>query len=195
MKNTIDILIVGVGGQGIVSASDIISDIAMSRGLDVKKSEIHGMSQRGGVVHSFVRLGKKVASPMPEKNNIDYFLSFELMEALRWKDHITEKTEVVVNTQQITPIGMYLNGAAPYPEVRKALNHKKTYFINGTEEAESLGDIRALNSIMTGALCKFLNYEATEFKTAFEKRVGKAVEMNIAAFKKGKELVKNGILF
>ena len=96
MKTT-NILLVGVGGQGIVSASDIIAGMALARGLDVKKSEIHGMSQRGGVVHSFVRFGEKVHSPVPFADDVGYLLAFEQMEALRWSGYINPGTNVIVS--------------------------------------------------------------------------------------------------
>ncbi|HNZ30388.1 MAG TPA: 2-oxoacid:acceptor oxidoreductase family protein, partial [Candidatus Goldiibacteriota bacterium] len=96
MAKIMNILLVGVGGQGIVSSSDIISDMALAKGHDVKKSEIHGMSQRGGVVYSFVRYGDKVYSPLPLKEEVDFLASFEEMEILRWQDYINPSTKVIV---------------------------------------------------------------------------------------------------
>jgi len=193
MNKIINILFAGVGGQGIVSASDIIAEIAMAQGLDVKKSEIHGMSQRGGVVHSFIRAGEKVYSPLPPKDDIDLFVAMEQMEALRWRDHINDNTAVIVNTQKITPLSIYYTNQT-YPDVKNKLKHDKTYYINGIEEAEQIGDARVLNSLMIGALSYFTGYTQAQFKDAFIKHVNKNLEKNLQAFDRGKDLVKNDVL-
>ncbi len=190
---TINILVVGVGGQGVVAASDIISDMALSKGFDVKKSEIHGMSQRGGVVSSYVRFGERVSSPLPSGNDIDYILSFEEMEALRAAGSMNRDTKVIINTHRIKPASMAIT-KQEYPDVKVLLKHEKSYFLEATQEAEKLGNEKVVNSLMVGALCAFLDFSEEDFKAALAKRVKKFIDENIAAFKKGKELVKNYVL-
>ncbi len=193
MKNSINILLAGVGGQGIVSASDIIAEIFLSRGLDVKKSEIHGMSQRGGVVHSFIRAGEKVYSPLPPKDSVGLIVAMEQMEALRWRGYTSKETTLIVNTQKITPVSMHYTGQV-YPDVKKELKQNRVYYINGVEEAAKTGDPRVLNSIMIGALSYFTGFSGIEFGEAFGRHVNRNTEKNLQAFNKGKELVKNDVL-
>jgi indolepyruvate ferredoxin oxidoreductase beta subunit len=190
---TVNILVVGVGGQGVVAASDIISDMAMARGFDVKKSEIHGMSQRGGVVSSYVRFGDKISSPMPFDDDIDYILSFEEMEALRWTGHMNKDTRVVVNLHRINPVTLALT-KQEYPDVKMHLKNDRTYYLDGSGEAKKLGNEKVVNSLMVGALCAFLDFSAEEFREALIKRVKKYTEENMAAFIKGKEMVKSYVL-
>src|SRR5512141_1285914 len=112
--NKSDFLLAGVGGQGVLTASDIVAEVGMAIGLDAKKSEIHGFSQRGGVVESHVRWGERVAAPMGEKGRIDYLLAFELMESARWIEFIKPGGTVIVNTQRILPMSATV-GNAVYP--------------------------------------------------------------------------------
>jgi hypothetical protein len=109
------ILIVGVGGQGVLRASDILSRVLMISGLDVKKSEVHGMAQRGGCVTSHVRYGEKVYSPLAKKHDCDVMISFEKMETLRYLDYLKQDGAVIVNTEEIYPPAVNL-GALPYPQ-------------------------------------------------------------------------------
>jgi len=182
-----NILLTGVGGQGIVSASDIISDMAMNRGYDVKKSEIHGMSQRGGVVYSYVRYGEKVNSPIPHKDEIDYLVSFEEMEALRWSDYINPATIVFVSTKHIKPITLTLSNK-DYPEVQSVLNSPNIKYIDAETAARNAGSQKFVSSVMAGALCAKLGFDEKEFRASFEKRVGKFIEENVIAFNKGREM-------
>jgi indolepyruvate ferredoxin oxidoreductase beta subunit len=192
MKN-INILVAGVGGQGIVAASDIIADMALSRGYDVKKSEIHGMSQRGGVVSSFVRFGEKVYSPMPFRGDIDFILCFEEMEAVRWADHINDSTVVIVNSHRIKPAT--LSGIKEgYPGAKESIMHAKLYVIDGTAEAKKLGNEKVVNSLMVGAMNYFLDFKDEEFYAALSRRVKKFIDENRSAYIKGKEMVKHYVL-
>ncbi len=184
-----NILITGVGGQGIVSASDIIADMAMNRGFDVKKSEIHGMSQRGGVVYSYIRFGERVYSPIPYKDDIDYLVSFEEMEALRWSDYINPRTFVLVSTKRIKPVTLTLANK-DYPDVQALLKSEKVRFIDAEKAAKELGNQKFVSSVMTGALCAKLGFEEKEFRKSFETRIGKYVDENTAAFNIGKEMAK-----
>src|SRR5512142_2092888 len=109
-----DFLLAGVGGQGVLTASDIVAEGGMAMGLDAKKSEIHGFSQRGGVVESHVRWGDRVAAPMGEKGRIDYLLAFELMESARWIEFLKPGGTVIINRQRILPMSATV-GDAIYP--------------------------------------------------------------------------------
>ncbi len=190
---TVNILIAGVGGQGVVAASDIISDMALAKGFDVKKSEIHGMSQRGGAVSSFVRYGDHVASPLPFKCDVDFIISFEEMEALRWSDHTKEGTKIIVNTLKIKPTSLAMSGQG-YPDVKNQLKGWDVFYLDGTGESKKIGNVKVLNSLMIGAFCAFSGFTDNDFQDAFTRRVKKHTEENMAAFNKGKEMVKNYIL-
>jgi len=192
MKN-INILVAGVGGQGIVAASDIIADMALAKGFDVKKSEIHGMSQRGGVVSSFVRFGEKVHSPLPFRDDIDFILAFEEMESIRWADHINDSTVVIVNSHRIKPAT--LSGIKEgYPDAASSIKHDRLYVIDGSLEAKKIGNEKVVNSLMLGALSVFLDFKDEEFYSALSRRVKKFTGENRAAYIKGKEMVKNHVL-
>ena len=112
---TRNIMIVGVGGQGSLLASKLMGKVLLAEGYDAKVSEVHGMSQRGGAVVTYVRYGEKVYSPIVDKGQAELIVSFELLEAARWLDHLAPGGQVVTNTQQINPIPVIL-GAAKYPE-------------------------------------------------------------------------------
>ncbi len=130
MDKTTDIIITGVGGQGILLASEILSQSAVKAGFDVKRSEIHGMSQRGGSVNSHIRFGKKVYSPLVMKGECDLLLSFEKMESLRMIEYVNSQTTIIVNTQKMNP-STVISGLAVYPEnVEDILNSnfKNVYF-------------------------------------------------------------------
>jgi indolepyruvate ferredoxin oxidoreductase, beta subunit len=186
---TVSILLAGVGGQGIVSASDILADMALARGYDVKKSEVHGMSQRGGVVSSFVRYGDKIHSPIPFKDEIDYIVSFEEMEALRFEEYVNPATKVFVSLKRIKPAPLAGEETA-YPDVKTALKTKNAWFIEASKEAKKAGNEKVESSVMLGALCVFAGFKETEFEAALRKRMKKYIPENITAFKKGEELVK-----
>src|SRR5512140_122424 len=134
-----DFLLAGVGGQGVLTASDIVAEVGMSIGLDAKKSEIHGFSQRGGVVESHVRWGQRVGAPMGEKGRIDYLLAFELMESARWIEYLKPGGVVIVNRQRILPMSATV-GDAIYPStavVEKALHAvtDRVVYVNGLDVA------------------------------------------------------------
>jgi indolepyruvate ferredoxin oxidoreductase, beta subunit len=166
---TVNILLGGVGGQGIVSASDILADMALSRGYDVKKSEIHGMSQRGGSVSSFVRYGDKIYSPLPFRDSVDYILSFEEMESLRYREFINPGTKIFINLKKIKTAAMTEKGTA-YPDVKTALKTENAYFLEAAAEAKKIGNEKVEGSIMLGALCFFCGvYRSGVCGRAFKK--------------------------
>lgn len=192
MSNAItNILLVGVGGQGILLASEILSEAFMLAGFDVKKSEIHGMSQRGGSVVSHVRFGSEVFSPVVPEGEGDILFGFELLETYRYLPLLKPGATVVANDYKIAPPSVLL-GQATYP---KALPEKiKTNFpdfllVDGQGLALKAGDVRAANTVMLGAVSKRLQISDAIWQQALERMVPKkALEINLKAFAFGREL-------
>jgi len=183
-----NVFICGVGGQGILLASEILSEVALAKGLDVKKSEVHGMAQRGGAVVSHVRFGKKVYSPVIADGEADILASFEKLEALRWLHALAPDGKLVVNGQEITPSGMetYPDNVDPELESRAPGRHT----IDALSLAMEAGHPRAVNTVMLGAFSNFLPFTHDEWKAAIEKRVPpKTVEINLKAFELGRAAV------
>lgn len=170
MDNSVkSILLVGVGGQGIIRASDILSVALMQGGYDVKKSEVHGMAQRGGCVSSHVRYGKKVYSPLSKKGDVDILLSFEKMETLRYLDYLKGNGTVIINDEEIYPPAVNL-GEAPYPA--DVEDYVKQYFsdvmiIDASGMALQNGDQRMANTIMLGALSLYLDLKMEIWDAVF----------------------------
>ena len=187
----VDFLLAGVGGQGVLTASDIVAEVGMAMGLDAKKSEIHGFSQRGGVVESHVRWGERVAAPMGEKGRIDYLLAFELMESARWIEFLKPGGVVIVNRQRILPMSATV-GDATYPTddvIEGALRAvtDKIVYVNGLEVAKSLGNKNLANTVLLGALARELDVDPELWLDVIVKRVPqKYVEQNKQAFWKGR---------
>jgi indolepyruvate ferredoxin oxidoreductase beta subunit len=181
-----NVFIAGVGGQGILLASEILSDMALARGLDVKKSEVHGMAQRGGSVVSHVRFGDKVHSPVIAEREADVLVAFEKMEALRWVHYIAPEGTVVVNDQEIVPSGMerYPDGIDAELENRAPDVH----VLDALKLANEAGNARAVNTVMLGAFSNYLDFTEDEWKKAIEGRVPpKTVEANLRAFELGRK--------
>ena len=193
-ENTQNILLVGVGGQGIILASEIISEVALRSGYESKKSEVHGMSQRGGVVSSHVRFGHKVYSPLIEEGKADILCAFEIVEALRWLNYLKKDGVVLANTQRIIP-PIAASGLAEYPE-----NPEKKLFelvpgailLPAGTIAHELGNPRLTNTIMLGQLSTFLPElkEDVWLEVVAEFVPKRFRDLNIEAFKKGKKLKK-----
>ena len=187
-----NILLVGVGGQGIVLASEIMSEFFKRQGYDVKKSEVHGMAQRGGIVSSHVRIGKKVYSPMIEKGNADIMLSFEKMEALRWLYYV-KKDGIVVssNVKMVPPI--VSTGAFEYPEdveERVLKERPDAKILDIVSALKELGNDKVTNVIMIGALSTMFDFEPEKWLEVIKEAVPKkVVDVNIKAFQKGRELM------
>lgn len=186
-----NILLVGVGGQGILLASEILSEAFMLAGFDVKKSEIHGMSQRGGSVVSHVRFGKEVYSPVVPEGEGDILFGFELLETYRYLPLLKLGATVVANDFKIAPPSVLL-GQASYPaELPQKIGAKFPDFllVDGQGLALKAGDVRAANTVMLGAVSKRLQIESTVWQQALEKMVPKKVlEINLKAFAMGREL-------
>lgn len=188
--NKTDFLLVGVGGQGVLTASDIVAEVGMALGLDVKKSEIHGFSQRGGIVDSHVRWGPRVAAPMGEKGKIDFLLAFELMEAARWVEFLKPGGVAIVNRQRILPMSATA-GDAVYPSdavIEQTLRNvtEQIVYVEGLAIAQALGNKNLANTVLLGALARELSIDPEIFLDVLVKRVPrKYIEENKQAFWKG----------
>jgi len=162
MKNGVtSILLAGVGGQGIILASDIMAEVFLEAGYDVKKSEIHGMAQRGGSVTSHVRFGKEVYSPIIKEGDVDILLAFEELEALRWINHVKPDGVVILNDHRINPPIVNL-GQMPYPQKIDEIirgNFKHLHMLPGSRLAQEAGDIRAANVVLIGALSQIFDID------------------------------------
>ena len=189
---TKSVLLVGVGGQGTILASKLLTIGLMESGYDVRMSEIHGMSQRGGSVSSQVRYGDKVYSPVIEKGGADILVSFEKMEALRWLDYLKDNGKIIVNDYQINSMPI-LNGKAEYKgnEISEELLRVGAKLINASKSAIELGNPKTMNIILLGSLVKSMNLEHINWNHIISENVKKEfVDINIEAFKLGMNLVK-----
>ena len=189
---TKNILLVGVGGQGTILASKLLTLGLIEAGYDVKMSEIHGMSQRGGAVSSQVRYGDKVSSPVIERGGADILIAFEKMEALRWLDYLNVSGNVIVNDYEINPMPV-VSGVATYsPEIMKNLQDKaKVTAINAYDEAQKLGNPKVLNIIMLGATAEKMGLSDIDWNSIIAREVKKSfIELNQKAFAIGRKLVK-----
>lgn len=187
MAETKSILLVGVGGQGTILASKILSTGLVEAGYDVKMSEIHGMAQRGGSVSTQVRYGDEVFSPIIGKGEADILVSFETMEALRWLEYLKPDGKVVVNDYEI-PSAPILMGKKDYPEgVIDIIKSKaNTSTINAAKIAEDLGNIKVMNIVLFGALVKAMNLIDIDWENVIRKTVKeKFIDINIKAFNIG----------
>ena len=182
------ILFAGVGGQGILRASDIICEVIMEAGLDVKKSEVHGMAQRGGCVTSHVRYGEKVYSPLAEPGNIQTLVAFEKMESLRYLKFIKKDAVIIVNTEEIYPPAVNM-GDAPYPEDVLAFLQKhygKVISFNAAELAQKAGNIKTANVVLLGAISNLMNIDKSIWESVIKKSFPeKLVKINLIAFQMG----------
>lgn len=187
---TKNMMIVGVGGQGTLLASKLLGRLLLSKGFDVKVSEVHGMSQRGGSVVTYVRWGDKVYSPIIDKGQADVILSFELLEAARWTEYLKPGGRIITNTQQINPMPV-ITGAAVYPEHLeekiRALGIDLDAF-DALTLAEQAGSSKAVNIVLMGRLSKWFDFTEEEWMDAMEKSVPpKFLELNKKAFDLGKD--------
>ncbi len=192
---TKNILLVGVGGQGTILASKLLTTGLMQAGYDVKMSEIHGMSQRGGSVSSQVRYGENVFSPVIEIGSADILVAFEKMEALRWMDYLKKDGKIIVNNYRIDPMPI-LTGDCEYfeEEIEKELKRLGSININAGSEAIELKNAKVMNIILLGALVKLMNLEEIDWEYIIRNNVKeKFIDINICAFKKGMELVEENI--
>lgn len=192
---TESIIIAGVGGQGNIAVSQIIGLAAGESGFDVKITETHGMAQRGGSVHSMIRFGQKVFSPLIPKGECRYLVALEYLEGLRWLEYLSTKAVILVSTEKRPPYPV-LVGKAVYPENIDEIYRKfgRAFFVPAKELAEEAGSARAANIVMLGALSRFLKgVSAEELKSAIEKRFAgreKVIEINLRAFEFGRSFLE-----
>jgi indolepyruvate ferredoxin oxidoreductase beta subunit len=188
INDTKSILLVGVGGQGTILASKILSEGLLRKGFDVKMSEIHGMSQRGGSVSTHVRFGTKVASPVVSAGEADVLAAFEKVEAVRWLSYLKPEGTLVVNDFEIYSLPVLI-GAAKYPDnVTDKLRSEvpKLKVIDAAGIAKKLGNIKAQNVVLLGALVKALGLEELDWGSVIKDIVPpKLYELNIKAFEAG----------
>ena len=191
MKKT-DILMTGVGGQGVILASDALAEIAMQAGCDVKKSDSLGMSQRGGSVVSHLRMGDRVFSPTIRKGEADFLLAFERLEGARWADYLHEGSIAIINDLAIPPLSV-VGGASAYPsttEVEEILREytDHLYIIPGTRIAQEMGNPQVLNVLLVDFLSIFLDIEEKSYIEDLSQRVPqKVLQLNLKAFARGRE--------
>lgn len=188
---TKNVMIVGVGGQGSLLASKLLGNLLVEQGYDVKVSEVHGMSQRGGSVVTYVRYGDKVYSPVIDKGEADFIISFELLEAARWAEYLRPGGRIIVNTQQIDPMPV-ITGAAAYPEdilaKLRALG-LQVDAVDALEIAEQAGSAKAINIVLMGRLARYFDVPQDEWQKALERVVpAKFLALNQKAFALGMQL-------
>lgn len=189
---TKNIVLIGVGGQGTILAAKILITGLMEAGYDVKMSEIHGMSQRGGSVSSLVRYGEKVESPVIEVGTADIVVAFEKMEALRAIDYLKADGKIILNDTEIYPLSVII-GANPYPaeileEIRSKV--KAVRAMKAGEMAENLGNIKAMNVILLGSLIKLMGLTEIDWKAIIAKLIkAQFLELNLRALQAGMDAV------
>jgi indolepyruvate ferredoxin oxidoreductase beta subunit len=189
---TVNVSLVGVGGQGILLTSDILAKTAALAGLDVKKSEVHGMAQRGGSVISQVRFGDKVYSPIISDGTSDLLVSFERLEALRWRHLLAPTGKVLINDMNMTPITVSSGQQAAIADLSERLKaeYPEALYIDALTVAKTLGNTRAMNMVIAGAISKLMTFELAVWEQAMKERIpAKLLDMNIKAFEAGRQLL------
>ncbi len=189
MKNSYNIMIVGVGGQGSLLASRLLGNVFMQKGFDVKVSEVHGMSQRGGSVVTYVKAGDQVFSPTIEPGEADAIISFEQLEGARWISYLKKDGTLIVNTQKIDPMPV-ITGAVSYPEnlIEKCRSLGANVIdVDALSLAEQAGSAKATNVVLMGVLANHMNMEDEIWQNALTACVPKKfMELNQKAFALGK---------
>lgn len=186
------IMIVGVGGQGSLLASKLLGNALMAQGFDVKVSEVHGMSQRGGSVVTYVRYGDKVYSPVVEKGEADVIVSFEKLEAARWLPYLKDGGRLIVSDQRISPMPVIV-GAMEYPaEILEKINAKGVNMtaVDALSLAQQAGSAKSVNVVLIGVLSTMLGFSDALWDETLEKTVpSKFLELNKKAFALGRQAV------
>jgi indolepyruvate ferredoxin oxidoreductase beta subunit len=193
LEGVTNILVVGIGGQGVMTAAEMLARTALSQGYDVKKTEVAGMAQRGGVVSSHVRFGPKVYSPQIDPGEADLLIGFEVAESLRWLSYLRPTGVAMVNTLRIAPpvvsVGLYDYPADPIGEL--AATGIEVHAFDAGAMAEQLGNPKLVNTIMLGAISEHLPFPADVLKTnivdGFRAYKPKLAEVNAKAFDAGRE--------
>ena len=188
---TVNLLMAGVGGQGVILASDIVGEVAMAAEYDFKKTDTLGMAQRGGSVTSHIRIAAKVWSPLIKEGEVDILLALEKLEAARWAHYIKPGGIAIVNDHAIPPVSVNL-GNEVYPDDDAIIDAVKTtadkiYFIAGFVRAQELGNVKALNTLMLGCVSRFLPMDVQLWKDCIARRLPASVlEINDRAFDAGR---------
>ena len=186
---TMNITLVGVGGQGTLLTSDILAKTAALAGLDVKKSEIHGMAQRGGSVISQVRFGDEVHSPIVSDGTSDLLVSFERMEALRWRHLLAPKGRVLINDIDLVPITVSSGQQPGVADLQERLEREfpEAIFLDAISIATELGNQRCMNMVLAGALSNLTPFAVELWLETMENRIpAKMLELNLQAFTRGR---------
>jgi len=186
--DTFSISLVGVGGQGTLLTSDILARTAAIAGMDVKKSEVHGMAQRGGSVISQVRFGTKVCSPIVAEGASDILVAFEKLEAVRWRSLLKEGGTALVNALDLIPVTVSSGQQQAFPETEAALRslYPRLTLIDAQGIAEKLGNARASNIVLCGALARITPFAKEHWIQALRDRLPeKMLDVNLAAFEAG----------
>ena len=190
---TVSVVLVGVGGQGILLASEIVAQTAVYAGFDVKTNEVHGMAQRGGSVVAQIRFGEKVYSPLVARGTASVLGSLERAECLRYTDYLAPDGLAVVSSQKIIPVTVS-SGAMTYPEVDQEILRKsfsRLIYIDAVEKAAELGNARAANTLLLGAMSTRLELPLAAWENAIQECVKpKFVDVNLKAFEAGRALVQ-----
>ncbi|MDD5127763.1 MAG: indolepyruvate oxidoreductase subunit beta [Dehalococcoidales bacterium] len=195
----LDLLITGVGGQGVVLASDIIGEAALAEGYDVKKTDTLGMAQRGGSVVSNLRIAEKVWSPLITEGEADILFAFEKLEAARWGYYLKPGGIAIINNHAQPPLAVSL-GKTAYPtdtEVTAILKQRtdRVYFIDGTKLAQELGNVRTVNILMLGCLSHFLPLKLETWREVIARYLPEKLHtINMTAFDRGRKEVRDGHL-
>ena len=195
MSNTTNILVVGIGGQGVMTATEILAEAAIALGHDAKKTEVAGMAQRGGVVSSHLRFGPRVLSPQIAPGEADVLLAFEAAEGLRWKHMLRPQAIALVNNSCFVPpvveLGLFDYPADPVADMKAGGTHVVAF--DATSIALELGDIRLGNTVMLGAIADHLPFSADDLLACvlrrFQKKGEKMVDLNRRAFEAGRQTV------
>ncbi|MFH1217067.1 MAG: indolepyruvate oxidoreductase subunit beta [Pseudomonadota bacterium] len=190
MKPKGNILFCGVGGQGILLASEITALALLESGLDATKSEVHGMAQRGGSVVAHLRYGEKVYSPLIDPGQADFCLAFEIMESVRYLPFLKKESKVIVNTHRIAPPAVATGKMLYPPDLLSELTGRgiTVYPMDGFSIAKNVGEIRAANIALVGALSTFLPVAEEVFLDVLKKRIPRKLDENIAAFQQGRQI-------
>jgi len=186
--SNLNVMMVGVGGQGTLLASRVLGNVALRNDFDVKVSEVHGMSQRGGSVVTYVKMGEKVYSPLIEKHEADVIMAFETLEALRWADFLKTGGTMLVNDQRIDPMPV-ITGAAKYPEgiIEKLMFHdSEIVSVDALEIAKKCGSIKAVNVVLIGMMAARTQIPKVQWLAALKEIVPtKVLDLNLKAFEEG----------
>jgi len=190
-----NIFLSGVGGQGTILASNILAEVFLKAGYDVKKSEVHGMAQRGGDVTTHFRFGKKIYSPLIKYGEVDYLISFEILEAARYINWVKPEGKIIINKQEILPPAVSL-GQMAYPKNIEKMFKKyfkdNVWIVSGQEIARKLGNIQAANVVLVGAFSNFFpEFKEEQWTNAIKELLAaKLHELNIKAFYEGRRALR-----